>query len=164
MLPGGRSAAHAPGHSLSQRPDSARDHLPDPSRRGGSTPASHRNGGRSEPPDSKGDRLDHGELYEAAAGGGSRKNRGHGRVHAAPSFPDDDRHEPSSVSETASVADSAGPHAHGWFGRRKRGLRGRIRKHQPIQPGIQPLLRPTTDARYSGTSFAGRSTVGTGQQ
>ena len=90
--------------------------------RGGSTPSSDCNAGRSEPPDGKSDRLDQGELCEAAAGGRSRGNRGHGRVHAAPSFPGADRHESSSVSETASVAGSAGTHAHGWSGRRECGL------------------------------------------
>src|ERR1035441_10645327 len=53
---------------------------------------------------------------------------------------------PLQYQETASVAGSAGPHAHGWSGRRKCGLRGRIRKRQPIQPRIQPFLRPTSSA------------------
>ena len=130
---------------------------------GGSAPSSDCNARRAEPPDGKSDRLDQGELCEAAPGGRSRRNRGHGRVHAAPSFPGADRHESSSVSETASVAGSAGTHAHGWSGRRKCGLRGRIRKRQPIQPRIQPFLRPTTDAGYSDPSLAKRSAVGVGQ-
>jgi hypothetical protein len=75
-----------------------------------------------EPPDGKSDRLDQGELCEASAGGTSRRNRGHGRVHAAPSFPRADRHESSSVSEAASVAGRAGPHASGWSGRGECGL------------------------------------------
>ena len=33
MLPAHRPAGHAAGHSLSQRPDSTRDHLPNPARR-----------------------------------------------------------------------------------------------------------------------------------
>ena len=70
----------------------------------------------------KADRLDQGELCEAVTGGRSRRSRGHGRVHAAPSFPRADRRESSSVSETASVAGSAGTHAHGWAGRGKCGL------------------------------------------
>ena len=110
------------GHSLSQWPDSTRDHLPNPSRCGGSTPSSDCHAGRAEPPDGKSDRLDQGELREAVTGGRSRRNRGHGRVHAPPPLPGADRHESSSVSETASVAGSAWTHAHGGSGRRQRGL------------------------------------------
>ena len=105
-----------------ERPDSTRDHLPNPAGTGGGAPASDCNAGRSEPPDGKSDRVDQGELREAATGGRSRTNRGHGRVHAAPSFPGADRHESSSVSEAASVAGSAGTHAHRWSGRRQCGL------------------------------------------
>src|SRR5580692_9290907 len=114
MLPPRGPAAHAAGHSLSQWPDSTRDHLPNPSRSGGSTPSSDCNAGRSEPPDGKSDLLDQGELYEAATSGASRRNRRYGSVHAAPSFPRTDRDESSSVSEATSVAGSAGPHASGW--------------------------------------------------
>ena len=89
---------------------------------GGSAPSSDCNAGRAEPPDGKSDRLDQGELREAAAGGRSRRNRGHGRFHAASSFPGADRDESSAVSEAASVAGSAGTHADGWSGRRQRGL------------------------------------------
>src|ERR1022692_2727327 len=164
MLPARGPAGTTPGHSLSRWPDSTRDHLPDPWQCGGSTPSSDCNARRAEPPNGKSDRLDQGELCEAATGGRSRGNRGHGRIHAAPSFPGADRHESSSVSETVSVAGSAGTHAHGWSGRRKCGLRGRIRKRQPIQPRIQPFLRPATDAGYSDPSLAKRSAVGVGQQ
>ena len=129
----------------------------------GGAPSSDCNAGRSEPPDGKGDRVDQGELREAATGGRSRRNRGHGRVHAAPPFPGADRHESSSVSEAASVAGSAGTHAHGWSGRRQCGLRGRIRKRQPIQSRIQPLLRPTAHAGYSDSSLSRRSAVGVGE-
>jgi len=62
------------------------------------------------------------ELREAATGGGSRTNRGHGRIHAAPSLPGADRHESRSVSETASIAGRAGMHARQWPGRRECGL------------------------------------------
>src|ERR1035437_9360488 len=163
MLPARGPARHAAGHSLSRWPDSTRDHLPDPWQWGGSTPSSDCNARRAEPPNGKSDRLDQGELCEAAPSGSSRGNRGHGRIHAAPSFPGADRHESSSVSETVSVAGSARTHAHGWSGRHKCGLRGRIRKRQPIQPRIQPFLRPTTDAGYSGPSLAKRSAIGVGR-
>jgi AraC-like DNA-binding protein len=36
-------------------------------------------------------------------------------------------------------------------------------KRQPMQPRIQPFLRPTTDAGYSDSSLAKRSAVGVGQ-
>jgi hypothetical protein len=152
------------GHSLSQWPDSTRDRLPDPWQCGGSTPSGDCNARRAEPPNGKSDRLDQGQLCEAAPGGRSRGNRWHGRIHAAPSFPGADRHESCSVSETVSVAGSAGTHAHGWSGRRQCGLRGGIRKRQPIQPRIQPSLRPTTDAGYSRPSLAERAGAGVGRQ
>jgi hypothetical protein len=56
-----------------------------------------------------------------------------------------------------------GPHASGWSGRGECRLSGRIRKRQPIQSRIQPLLRPTTDAGYSDPSLARCSGVGVGQ-
>ena len=88
----------------------------------GGTSSSDRDTRRSEPQDGKSGRVDQGELREAATGGRSRRHRGYGRVHAPPAFPGVDRHESSSVSETASVARGARTHAHGWSGRRKRGL------------------------------------------
>src|SRR5260370_511635 len=104
MLPAHGPAGRSAGHSLSQWSDSTRDHLSNPSERGGSTPSSNGSAGRAEPPAAKGDGGHGGELREAATGGRSRKNRGHGRVHAAPPFPDADRHESSSVSEAASLS------------------------------------------------------------
>jgi hypothetical protein len=101
---------------------STRDRLPNPSERGGRTPSSDCNARRSEPPDGKSDRLDQGELREATTGGRSRKNRGHGRLHAAPPFPGADRYESSSISEAASIAGGAGPHDRRWSRRRKCGL------------------------------------------
>ena len=114
-----RPTGKATGHSLSQWPDSTRDYLPNPSECAGSAPSSDCYAGRSEPPDGKSDRLDEGQLREAAARGGSRTNSGDRCVDAAPPFPRADRHESSSVSETASVAGSAGTHADGWSGRRE---------------------------------------------
>ena len=91
-------------------------------RSGRGAPSSDCDAGRSEPPDRKSDRVGQDELREAAQGRRSRASRGHGRVHAAPPLPGADRHESSSVSETASIAGSAGTHAHRWSGRRKCGL------------------------------------------
>jgi AraC-type transcriptional regulator N-terminus len=52
------------------------------------------------------------QLREAATRGRTRENRGHGRLHAAPPFPDAHRFESSSVPEATSAACSAGAHAH----------------------------------------------------
>ena len=163
MLPPRGPAAHAAGHPLSQWPDSTRDHLSNPSQCGRSTPSGDCNARRSEPPDGKSDRLDQGELCEAATSGTSCRNRGYGRVNAAPSFPRPDRHESSSVSEASSIAGSAGSHASRWSGRGECRLSCRIRKRQPIQSRIQPFLRPTTDAGYSGPSLTRRFGVGVGR-
>src|SRR6266481_5358663 len=122
MLPAHGPTEHPAGHSVSEWTDSTRDHLPNPAGTGGGAPSSDCNGGRSEPPDGKGNRVGQGELREAATGGRSRKNRGHGRLHAAPPFPGADRHESSSVSKTTSVACSSGTHAHGWSGRCQCGI------------------------------------------
>src|ERR1035437_6920974 len=62
MLPPDRPAGRTSGHSVSQWTDSTRDRLPNSSEAGGGTPSSDCNAGRSEPPYSKGDRVDQGEL------------------------------------------------------------------------------------------------------
>jgi hypothetical protein len=51
-----------PGHTISRRPDSTRDHLPNPAGTRGGTPSSDCNTRRSEPPDGKSDSVDQGEL------------------------------------------------------------------------------------------------------
>src|SRR5882762_10081493 len=112
MLPARGPAEHPAGHSLSERPDTTRDHLPNPPGTRGGAPSGDCNAGRSEPPDGKSDCVGQGELREAATNRGPRKNRWHGRLHTAPPFPDADCHEPSSVSKATSVACSAGTHAH----------------------------------------------------
>src|SRR5258705_1523492 len=114
MLPAHGPAGHPAGYSHSQWTDSTRDHLPNSSGAGGSTPASDCDTGRSEPPNGEGDRVDQGELRKAATGGRSRAHRGYGPVHAAPSFPGADGDESSSVSEADSVAGGAGAHAGRW--------------------------------------------------
>ena len=58
-----------PRHSLSEWSDSTRDHLPNSSGAGRGAPSSDCNAGRSEPPYREGDRMDQGELHEAAKGG-----------------------------------------------------------------------------------------------
>jgi len=115
------------------RSHSAGDRVPDSAQRGGSASTRDCDAGRAEPPDGESDRLDQRELCEAPPGGRARGNRWHGRVDTAPSLPGADRDESPSVSEAASVAGGARTHAHGWFGRGKRGLRGRVRKRQPVQ-------------------------------
>jgi hypothetical protein len=108
--------------------------------------------------------LDQGKLCQAGTGGRSGRTRGHGCIDAAPSFPRAHRHESAAISETASAAGSAGPHAPGWPGRRQRSLRSGIRKRQPVQPGIQPFLRPTAHAGCQGAALAERSADGVGGQ
>jgi hypothetical protein len=74
--------------------------------------------------------------YAKPTRGRPRTNRGHGPVHAAPSFPGADRHESSPVSEADSITGCAGTHACRWAGRRQCGLRGWIRKRHPVQSRI----------------------------
>ena len=58
--------------------------------------------------DRKSDSVDNSGLREAATRRGTRGTRGHGLIDATPSFPDADRDEPSSVSETTSLPSRAG--------------------------------------------------------
>ena len=45
-----------------------------------------------------------------------------------------------------------GSGCYGWGGCHKRCVRSRLRKYEPIQSRIQPLLRPTANARYQNSS------------
>jgi hypothetical protein len=65
-------------------------------------------------PHGKSGGVDQDELRPAAAGGRTRKARGHGCIHAPQSFPGVNCYEPASVPEATSAASSAGPHAHRW--------------------------------------------------
>ena len=98
---------------VAERPDSTRDHLPNPPRAGGRASSRDCDARRPEPPDGEGHRLGEGELREAAARGRSSKDRGHGRLHATPAFPGAHRYEPSSVSEATPAAFRKRAHAHG---------------------------------------------------
>jgi hypothetical protein len=42
-----------------------------------------------------------------------------------------------------------------WNGRSKRRLRSRLRKREPVQSGIQQILRPAADARYKKPASRG---------
>jgi len=97
---------------------------------------------RSEPSHSENDLLDQGQLREAGARGPSCPNCRHGRIDAAPSLSSADPHEPPAISKAVTVAGRAWAHACRWYGCLNGGLCGRIRKRQPVQSGIQPLLRP----------------------
>jgi hypothetical protein len=76
---------------------------------GRGTPSSDCHARRSEPPDGKGNRVGQGELREAATTGRSRKNHGHGRLHAAPPFPGADRDESSSARRAFCDGNSSYP-------------------------------------------------------
>src|SRR5208282_717698 len=164
MLPTRGPAERPAGYSLFEWTDSTRDHLPNPARTGGSAPSGNCDAGGSEPQNGKSDSVDQGELREAITGGRSGRNRGHGCVNASSPFSSADRYEPSSVSKTTSAASSTRPHAPEWSRRCQRGIRGRIRKHQPIQSRIQSLFRATTYAGHPYSPRTGRSAPGVSQQ
>ena len=108
------SVAQSAGHSFSQRPDSARDHLSRPARTRGSALTRSSNTRRSEPPDGKSDCLDSRELCQASARGRPRTGGEHGRIHSPPSFPDAHRDEPATVSKTTEASIGAEPDAEQW--------------------------------------------------
>ena len=114
MLPPGASVGQPAGHSFSERPDSARDHLSHPAGTGGSAPAGDCDAGGSKPPDGKSDCVDHRELCQNSARGRTRTACEHGRVHAAPSLPGADRDESASVSKATPAPVSAEPDAEQW--------------------------------------------------
>ena len=59
-----------------------------------------------------------------------------------------DLHESVAVPEDAPPPDRAGTNVDGWSRRNHCCLRGWLREHQPIQPGVQPLLWPSTHPRH----------------
>ena len=75
-----------------------------------------------------------------------------GSFNPSSSVPRIDRDEPASIPKAVEAAESKGADAYGRGGRHERSLRGRLRKRQPIQPGIQPLLWPATHARRQSSS------------
>src|SRR5579883_852078 len=97
------------------------------------TTARHSHRGGSELPHSKGHRVDQGELYEDAKGGGSRAHCRNEHVHTTSSFPSFDFHEPAAVPEATSFAGGSGTHACGGCRCRHCGFLGGIRKRKSIQ-------------------------------
>jgi hypothetical protein len=80
--------------------------------------------------------------------GGTCDDGADGRLDPAPSIPFSDHDEPFAVPETTAIACGQRTDAARWNGRSKRRLRSRLRKREPVQSGIQQILRSAADARY----------------
>src|SRR5271163_3838422 len=107
MLPAGGFAEHSAGYSISERPDSTRNHLQNTAWTGGSAAASDCNSGRSESPHGKSDCVGEDELRQAASRRRSRKNGGDGGLDTSPPFSRAHRHESAAVSKATSLAGGA---------------------------------------------------------
>ncbi len=120
------------GHPISRPSHPARDPLPDPSHPARRTAPRDRNDGRPQPPHRTRHRLASHQLRQAPAHRRPRNHGADGRLNAAPPVPCSDGDEPASISEAASPAGGAAAHADGRDGCHQRGLRGWIRKRQPV--------------------------------
>ena len=96
-----------------------------------------------------------GELCQAAARGGPCDDGADGRLDPAQSISLSDHDEPVAVPETTAIACGQRTDAARWNGRSKRRLRSRLRKREPVQSGIQQILRPAADARYKKPASRG---------
>ena len=139
-------------HTFSQPPNPARGHLPHPENAAGGATPDYCNDGRLWQQDSQSDHLAQRQLWEAVAHGGAGRGRTNGSLNPSSSVPRIDRDEPASIPKAVEAAESKGADAYGRGGRHERSLRGRLRKRQPIQPGIQPFLWPATHARRQSSS------------
>jgi len=151
----GGPAGRAQGHSIPRQSHSARNHLPLAAQSPGKAPTCDCHTGRPEPPDGQGGGMAEGELCQAAARGGTCQHGEDGRLDPAPSIPFSDHDEPVAVPETTAIACGQRTDAPRWNGRSKRRLRSRLRKREPVQSGIQKILRPAADARYEKPASRG---------
>src|SRR3984893_7333670 len=95
-----------------------------------------------------------GELCKDAARGGTCDDGADRRLDPAPSIRFSDHDEPVAVPETTAIVCGQRTDA-GWNGRSKRRLRSRLRKREPVQSGIQQILRPAANAPYKKPASRG---------
>jgi AraC-type transcriptional regulator N-terminus len=152
MLPAHGASRHSRGHTFSQPPNPARDHLPHPENAAGYAAPDYCNQGRPQQQNSKSDHLAQRQLCEAFAHGGPGRGRTDGSLNTSSSVSRIDRDESASIPKAVEAAEGKGADAYGWSGRHERSLRGWLRERQPIQPRIQPLLWPASHARCQSSS------------
>src|SRR5258707_14610599 len=144
------SAGRSAGHFILQQTHSTRDHLSLAAGKSGSTPSRDCHVRDQVPPDGEGGRLVAFKLREASACRAPGNDCRHESIYAAPSFSRPYGDESAAISKAASPACRTATHTHGWTGRGKCGVRGRLRKPEPIQSRVQAILWPAPNSRYQG--------------
>src|SRR5258708_11855189 len=150
MFPDDRSAGRSAGHFILWEPHSTRDHLSLAAGKSGSTPSRDCHVRDQVPADGEGGRLVAFKLREASACRAPGNDCRHESIYAAPSFSRPYGDESAAISKAASPACRTATHTHGWTGRGKCGVRGRLRKPEPIQSRVQAILWPAPNSRYQG--------------
>src|SRR5256885_8185986 len=147
MLTADGASRQSRGHTFPRPLNPARDHLSHPENAARGAAPDNCNDRRPQQQNGENDYLAQRQLCEAFAHGGASRSRTNGSFNTSSSVPRIDRDEPASIPKTVEAAKGKGADAYGWGGRHERSLRGRLRERQPIQPRIQPLLWPTSNAR-----------------
>src|SRR6266853_2868512 len=144
------SAGRSPGDFILWQTHSTRDHLSLAAGKSGSTPSRDCHVRDQVPPDGEGGRLVAFKLREASACRAPGNDCRHESIYAAPSFSRPYGDESAAISKAASPACRTATHTHGWTGRGKCGVPGRLRKPEPIQSRVQAILWPAPYSRYQG--------------
>src|SRR6202046_2594760 len=133
MFSDDESAGRSAGHFILWQTHSTRDHLSLTAGTSGSTPSRDCRVRDQVPPDGEGGCLVAFKLREASARRALGNDCGHESIYAAPPFSRPYGDESAAISKAAPPACRAAAHAHGRTGRGKCGVRGRLRKPEPIQ-------------------------------
>src|SRR5882757_8160159 len=144
------SAGRSAGHFILWQTHSTRDHLSLAAGKSGSTPSRDCHVRDQVPPDGEGGRLVAFKLREASACRAPGNDCRHESIYAAPSFSRPYGDESAAISKAASPACRTATHTHGWTGCGKCGVRGRLRKPEPIQSRVPAILWPAPNSRYQG--------------
>src|SRR5580692_10024805 len=144
------SAGCSAGHFILWQTHSTRDHLSLIARKSGQTPSRDCHARDQVPPDGEGGCLVAFKLREASACRAPGNDCRHESIYAAPPFSRPYGDESAAISKAASPARCAATHAHESTGCGKCGVRGRLRKPEPIQSRVQAILWPAPNSRYQG--------------
>src|ERR1700735_1889599 len=147
MFSDDESAGRSAGHFILWQTHSTRDHLSLTTGKSGSTTSRDCHVRDQVPPDGEGGCLVSFKLRETSACRAPGNYCRHESIYAAPPFSRAYGDESAAISKAASPACRAAAHAHGRTGRGKCGVRGRLRKPEPIQSRVQASLWPAPHSR-----------------
>src|SRR6266403_1751780 len=148
MFSDDRSAGRSTRHFILWQTHSTRDHLSLTAGKSGSTPSRDCHVRDQVPPDGEGGCLVAFKLREAFACRAPGDDCRHESIYVAPPFSRPYGDESAAISKAASPACRAATHTHGWTGCGNCGVRGRLRKPEPIQSRVPAILWPAPNARY----------------